>query len=186
MTAEVFTTEEQGLIEVLERHMSSEFERHDADEAISTMTESPVLTHVPVATGATGREALRAFYATKFCPFLPPDAELQLLTRTVGQNRIVDEFVLRFTHSVRMDWFAAGIEPTGRRLEVPHVAVIQFEDGKIASEHIYWDQATVLVQLGLLEPKELPVIGAEQTHRLTDPGAPANRLIDRLCSANDC
>lgn len=185
MTDQVLTTEQQALIEVWEHHMAAEFERHDAGEAIATMTQSPTLVHVPVATGATGREALRTFYATKFCPFLPPDAKLQLLTRTVGQNRIVDEFVLRFTHTIRMDWFAPGVEPTGKRVELPHVAVIQFEDGKIASEHIYWDQATVLVQLGLLDAADLPVLGAEQVDRLTDTSAPANQLIDRLNPASN-
>lgn len=180
-----FTPEQQALIDVWEAHVASEFEHHDADEAIGTMTESPVLTHVPVATGATGREPLRAFYATRFCPSLPPDAELDLLSRTVGQDRLVDEFVLRFTHTIRMDWFAPGIEPTGRKLEVPHVAIIQFEDGKIASEHVYWDQATALVQLGWLDPSTLPVLGTEQTQRLVDPTKPANRLIDRLTASED-
>ena len=185
MTTTGFTAEERALIDVWERHMAAEFERHDADEALGTMTDTPVLTHVPVATGATGREALRAFYAKRFCPFLPADAEIELLTRTVGQNRIVDEFVLCFTHTVRMDWLAAGVEPTARRLTVPHVAVIQFENGKIASERIYWDQATVLVQLGLLDAEALPVMGAEQARRLTDPSTPANRLIDRLSAAGE-
>lgn len=180
--AEVFTSEQQALIDVWSRHMASEFEHHDSEEAISTMTQNPVLTHVPVATGATGRDALRAFYAARFCPFLPADAQVELLSRTVGQNRIVDEFILRFTHTIRMDWLAAGVEPTGKRLEIPHVAVIQFEDGKIASEHIYWDQATVLVQLGILDAERLPVIGIEQVNRLTDPSTPANLLIDRLGS----
>jgi carboxymethylenebutenolidase len=78
-----------------------------------------------------------------------------------------------------MDWFAPGIEATGRRLEVPHVGIIDFEDGKIASEHIYWDQATVLVQLGVLDAKHLPALGAEQSERLLRPEAPANQLIER-------
>jgi carboxymethylenebutenolidase len=112
---------------------------------------------------------------------MPPDAELQLLTRSVGQNRIIDEFILRFTHTVRMDWFAPGIEPTGSRLAVPHVGIIAFEHGKISSEHIYWDQATVLVQMGLLN-NNLPVIGAEQCDRLLDANAPVNQLIQRCTS----
>jgi carboxymethylenebutenolidase len=104
---------------------------------------------------------------------------LQLLTRSVGQNRIIDEFILRLTHTVRMDWFAPGVEPTGRQLAVPHVAVIAFENGLIASEHIYWDQAAVLVQLGLIAG-HLPVMGADQCNRLLDPAAPANQLIAHL------
>jgi carboxymethylenebutenolidase len=174
-----FTQDEQALIDVWEAHMASEFEKKDADAAIATMTDRPVLIHVPVNTGATGREALRKFYAEIFIPQMPEDAQLELLSRSVGQNRIVDEFILRLTHTVRMDWFAPGIEPTGRRLALPHVAVIAFENGLIASEHIYWDQASVLVQMGLLGD-QLPVMGSNQADRLLNPDAPANQLIDRL------
>jgi len=109
-----------------------------------------------------------------------PDPEVrELLTRIVAQDRVIDEFLLRLTHSVRMDWFAPGIEPTGRRVVVPTVGIIAFEDGKISSEHIYWDQATVLLQLGVLEAG-LPALGAEQADRLLDPDAPANELIRAL------
>jgi carboxymethylenebutenolidase len=176
-----FTDSEKMLIDVWEAHTAAEFEHKDADAAIATMTDHPVLIHVPVNTGATGRDALRRFYADIFIPQMPPDAELQLLTRSLGQNRIIDEFILRFTHTVRMDWFAPGIEPTGSRLAVPHVGIIAFEHGKISSEHIYWDQATVLVQMGLLN-NNLPVIGAEQCDRLLDANAPVNQLIRRRTS----
>ncbi len=179
MSIEVFSPAQQALIDVWNRHTAAEFEDKDADAAIATMTERPVLIHVPVATGATGREALRKFYADTFIPQMPPDVNLQLLSRTVGENRIIDEFILRFTHTVRMDWFAPAIEPTGRRLEVPHVGVIAFEGDKIASEHIYWDHASVLIQLGVLDAERLPALGSEQIQRLLNPDADANRLMDR-------
>jgi carboxymethylenebutenolidase len=171
-----FTNTEKALIEVWEAHTAAEFELKDADAALATMTDHPVLIHVPVGTGATGKAALRKFYADIFIPQAPPDIALQLLTRTVGQNRLIDEFILRFTHTLRMDWFAPGIEPTGRQLAVPHVGIISFEAGKISSEHIYWDQATVLAQLGLLHT-DLPVIGAAQGDRLIDVNAPVNQLM---------
>ena len=174
-----FSAPEQVLIDVWEAHMAAEFEQRDADAAIATMTAHPSLTHVPVGTGATGREALRRFYRDVLIPQVPADARLQLSTRSVAQNRLIDEFVLSFTHTVRMDWFAPGIEPTGRQLVVPHVAVIAFEGDKIRSEHIYWDQASVLMQLGVLGA-DLPALGASQADRLLDPEAPSNELIDRL------
>jgi carboxymethylenebutenolidase len=173
-----FSDSEKALIETWNAHTAAEFEHKDADAAIATMTDHPVLIHVPVNTGANGKEALRRFYREILIPQMPPDVELQLLTRTVGQNRIIDEFVLRFTHTVRMDWFAPGIEPTGRQLAVPHVGIIAFQNGKISSEHIYWDQATVLTQMGLLNDK-LPVVGATQCDRLLDSSAPVNQLIER-------
>jgi carboxymethylenebutenolidase len=174
-----FTAAEQALIDVWNTHTAAEFELKDADAAIATMTEHPVLIHVPVGTGATGREPLREFYREIFIPQMPPDFELELLTRSVGQNRVIDEFIVRFTHTVQMDWFAPGIAPTGRRLAVPHVGIVAFEGGKISSEHIYWDQATVLLQLGILEDG-LPALGADQADRLSNSDAPANTLIKRL------
>lgn len=174
-----FDAAERALVEVWDAHTAAEFEHKDADAAIATMTERPVLIHVPVGTGATGREPLRRFYRDIFIPQMPPDVELELLSRTVGQDRVIDEFVLSLTHTVQMDWFAPGIAPTGRRLRVPHVGVIAFEDGLIASEHIYWDQATVLLQLGVLDP-DVAALGSEQADRLLDPEAPANALIDRI------
>jgi carboxymethylenebutenolidase len=174
-----FTAAEQALIEVWEAHTDAEFEHKDADAAIATMTEHPVLIHVPVGTGATGREPLREFYREIFIPQMPPDFALELLTRSVGQNEVIDEFIVRFTHTVRMDWFAPGIAPTGRRLVVPHVGIVAFAGGKISSEHIYWDQATVLLQLGILE-HGLPALGADQADRLSNADAPANKLIKRL------
>lgn len=177
-----FSPAEQALIDVWEAHTAAEFVHKDADQAIATMTDDPVLVHVPVGTGAAGREALRAFYRDILIPQMPPDAELQLLTRSVGQNRVIDEFVLSLTHTVRMDWFAPGIAATGRRLVVPHVAVIAYEDGKISSEHIYWDQASVLLQLGVLEAG-LPVLGADQADRVLRVDAPANALIAKLAGA---
>lgn len=174
-----FSDAQQALIDVWEAHTASEFEQGNADAAIATMTDHPVLIHVPVGTGATGREPLRKFYAEVFIPQLPKDAELELLTRTVTPARLVDEFILRFTHDIRMDWFAPGIEPTGRQLAVPHVAVIGFEGGLMCSEHIYWDQATVLRQMGVID-KGRAIMGADQCDRLLDPSAPANTLIDGL------
>lgn len=164
-----FSAAEQAMIDVWDAHTAAEFEQKDADAAIATMTEHPVLIHVPVGTGATGREPLREFYRNIFIPQIPPDFSVRLATRSVTQDRVIDEFIVQFTHSLRMDWLAPGIAATGRRLVVPHVAVIAFENGKISSEHIYWDQATVLVQLGLLDAG-LPALGAEQADRLEPAG----------------
>ncbi|HEY5703206.1 MAG TPA: nuclear transport factor 2 family protein [Gammaproteobacteria bacterium] len=171
-----YSDTEKALIEVWEAHTAAEFELKDADAAIATMTDHPVLIHVPVNTGATGKSELRKFYKEIFIPQMPADVELQLLSRSVGQSRLIDEFILRLTHTVRMEWFAPGIEATGRRLIVPHVGIISFENGKISSEHIYWDQATVLMQMGLLD-KNLPVIGDTQGDRLLDVNAPVNQLL---------
>ncbi len=98
---------------------------------------------------------------------------------------VIDEFLVRFTHDIVMDAILPGVQPTHRPVEVPHVAVIGFEAGKIAFERIYWDQATVLVQIGLLDPSTLPVVGAEQARVLLDPTRPRNELITRATDAVD-
>ncbi|HEY6318289.1 MAG TPA: nuclear transport factor 2 family protein [Acidimicrobiia bacterium] len=175
-----YTPRERGLIEVWEAHTAAEFELRSADAALAVMTDDPTLIHVPVGTGASGRDALRAFYADVFIPHVPADMGLELLTRTVSveQGRLVDEFIVHLTHTVQMDWFVPGLAPTGRTVTAPHVAVIAFEDGKISSEHIYWDQGTVLRQLGVLG-SDVPVLGNDAPTRLRNPNAPANELIAR-------
>ena len=101
------------------------------------------------------------------------------ISRTIGSDQLVDEMVIKFTHSVELDWMLPGVAPTGRRVEVALVVVVRFRDGKLAHEHIYWDQASVLVQLGLLDPKNLPVAGVESARKVLDPTIPANMLIRR-------
>jgi carboxymethylenebutenolidase len=100
---------------------------------------------------------------------MPPDVAIELISRTIGQDRLVDELIFTCTHSVAMDWFLPGVPPTDRRIEVPMVVVIEFKDDKIESEHIYWDQASVLVQVGLLDPAGLPVGGAEVARKVANP-----------------
>jgi carboxymethylenebutenolidase len=108
---------------------------------------------------------------------MPPDTEMIPVSRTIGNNQLVDEMVFKFTHTIRMDWMLPGVAPTGRRVEVPLVAIVHFREGKLAHEHIYWDQASVLVQLGLLEAATLPVAGIESARKVMDPSLPSNALM---------
>ena len=153
------TPREQAMLEVWQRHLESEFQAHSADAALETMSATPHLNHVPVMTGGIGRDADPDLLRHAFHPQLPPDTEIELISRTIGRDRIVDEMIFKCTHTVAMDWFLPGVAPTGRRVEVPTVAIVEFRDGKVESEHIYWDQASVLVQIGLLDDGSLPVAG---------------------------
>jgi carboxymethylenebutenolidase len=170
---------EQAMLEGWQRHLDAEFQQHSADAALETMSRAPHVNHVPVMTGGGGRDQIRTFYATQFIPGLPPDTEIELISRTVGRDRIVDEMIFRCTHTVAMDWFLPGVAPTGRRVEVPTVAIVEFRDGKVESEHIYWDQASVLVQIGLLDDSSLPVAGSATAEKLRDPTRPSNQLLAR-------
>ena len=141
------------------------------------MTPDNYVNHVPVMTGGRGTDEMIEFYGKHFIPKMPADTALRLLSRTIGSERVIDEFVFSFTHDLTMDWMLPGIDPTHRKVEIPMVAVVQFDGDKIASERIYWDQACVLVQIGLLDPDGLPVTGSEQARKFENPKLPANELM---------
>jgi carboxymethylenebutenolidase len=170
---------------VFDDHVNSEFQLRDANAAVASMTDDAYLNHVPVATGAVGREHLRRFYADHFIPGWPDDVEVTPISRTVDQARVVDELLVCFTHTRVMNHCLPGVAPTGRRVELPHVVVVGFNDGKIAYEHVYWDQASLLVQVGLLDPATLPALGVEQARKLMDKDLPSNELIERAGARDD-
>jgi carboxymethylenebutenolidase len=143
------------------------------------MVEDAYVNHIPVLTGGVGRDELREFYSKRFIPHMPPDTEMTPVSRTIGADQLVDEMVFKFTHTIHMDWILPGIPPTGKPVEIPLVAIVRFRDGKLAHEHIYWDQASVLVQVGLLDPANLPVVGVESAKKVLDPSLPANELMQR-------
>jgi carboxymethylenebutenolidase len=153
---------------VFDEHVAAEFEQKDVDATMRTMTDAPYVWHVPALSGAAGGDAVRRFYSTQFVGRTPADATLRPIARTVSADRVIDEFVLEFTHDCEVPFMLPGVEPTGRKVRIPTVVVMGFEGGKVAYEHIYWDQASVLVQLGLLSPEGLPVAGAEQADRLLE------------------
>ena len=110
--------------------------------------------------------ALRTFYSVDFIPRMPPDTKLTPISRTVGEDQLVDEMIFSFTHTQEMPWMLPGVPPTNRYVEVALVAIVRFRDGKLAHEHIYWDQASVLKQIGLLTDPGLPVFGAESARKV--------------------
>jgi carboxymethylenebutenolidase len=163
---------------IWDEHTKHEFAARNTEHTLATMVEDAYVNHIPVLTGGHGLAALGEFYAEHFIPLIPPDIEMVPLSRTIGGDQLVDEMIVKFTHTTRMDWMLPNVAPTGRRVEIPIVAVIRFRGGKIAHEHIYWDQASVLVQLGLLDPAGLPVAGAETAHKAQSPTSiPSNRLM---------
>ena len=173
------TPAQQALSDLWDEHVRHEFATKDANAALDTMTPDAYVNHVPVLTGGVGKEELREFYANHFIPKMPADTEIVPISRTIGSERIVDEIIIKFTHSIEIDWMLPGIAPTGKRVEIATVAVIHFRDGKLFNEHIYWDQASVLVQLGLLDSSKLPVMGVETARKVADPTLPSNQIMRR-------
>ncbi len=157
------------LVQLWEEHTKHEFATRDTEATLATMVDDAYVNHIPVMTGGYGKSALRRFYSRDFIPSMPPDTTLTPISRTVGEDQIVDEMIFRFTHTQEMPWMLPGIAPTNRRVEVPLVAIVHFRGGKLAHEHIYWDQASVLKQIGLLEDSKLPVFGAETAHKVANP-----------------
>jgi carboxymethylenebutenolidase len=176
------TPGQQKLNDLWEEHLRHEFTTQDTSSTLDTMVADAYVDHIPVLTGGVGHEQVREFYSRHFIPKMPPDTDIVAISRTIGTERLVDEMIFRFTHTIEMDWMLPGIAPTGKRVECPLVVIVQFRDGKLANEHIYWDQASVLVQLGLLEAAKLPVAGLESARKVAEPSLPSNRLIERASS----
>lgn len=163
---------------VFDAHVRHEFVDRDVDATMETMSAEPYVYHVPTMIGGRGRRGVSEFYRNHFIGKWPADTRVERLSRTVGRDQVVDEIVVSFTHDREIPTLLPGVAPTGRRVELPHVVVMKFEGGRIAHEHIYWDQASLLVQVGLLDPAKVPAVGVEQARWLADRSPPLNRLLD--------
>ena len=167
------------MVTLWDEHLRHEFDTRNTDETLDTMVEDAYVNHVPTLTGGYGKAELREFYSRHFITKMPADTEVKSISRTVGEDQIVDETVFSFTHDIEMDWMLPGIPPTGKRVQVPLVAIVRFRDRKLAHEHIYWDQASVLTQLGILDEANLPILGKITADKVRDPSITPNDLIRR-------
>jgi len=164
---------QQEMIDLFQKHVGAEL-NGDLATTMDTMTDSPHLNHVPTMAGGVGRDGVHAFYRDHLVgKFFPLDVKMDNLSRTVGTDQIVEELAISFTHTTAIDWLLPGVAPTGKPVELVVVVIVGFKDGKISHEHIYWDQASVLVQIGLLDPKGLPVSGAEVARKVVNPKLPS-------------
>jgi carboxymethylenebutenolidase len=173
------TMSPQALSDLWDEHVKYEFATRNTEDTLRTMVADAYVNHVPVLTGGVGHAELRQFYAKRFIPQMPPDTSMTPVSRTIGVDRVVDEMVFEFTHTIKMDWMLPGVSPTGKHVKVPLVVIVHFRDGQLAHEHIYWDQASVLAQLGLINGEILPVAGVESAEKVLDPSLPSNELMRR-------
>jgi carboxymethylenebutenolidase len=142
---------QQEMEQVWAEHIRHEFVTKDVEATLATMVDDAFVNHVPVSTGGRGKTQLRAFYRDVFIGSWPDDLQMTTFNRVFGQDQLVEEDHLRFTHKRRMDWLLPGAPATNRVIDVDFVIVVQFREGKLACERIYWDQATVLRQVGLTQ-----------------------------------
>ena len=170
---------QRSMLEAYLRHTAAEFETRRPEDAVATMVASPYVALLPTLSGGSGREEVAEFYAHHFIFNMPPDMELVPVSRIVGHDHVVEESVLRFTHTVELDWMLPGVAPTGRSVEVAVCSIVKMEGDRVAHEHIYWDQASVLVQLGLLDAARLPAVGADGARKVLDRQIPVNQLMRR-------
>ena len=161
---------------VFDRHIKHEFEDHDVDATMQTMTKEPYVHHVPMMTGGVGYHGVYNFYKNHSMGKMHADTKIIRISRTIGKDQVVDELIISFTHDREVEYMLPGVSPTGKYITLPHVVIMNFKDGKIAHEHIYWDQASLLVQVGLLDPRRLlPVTGQEQAKRLLELSQQADK-----------
>jgi len=158
----------RDLGKIFDKHIKHEFEDKDVKATMSTMTDEPYVHNVPTLTGGVGYEGVYNFYTNHFVGKMPKDTKVIPVSRTVGKDQVVDELILRFTHDIPIEYMLPGIPPTGRHVELPHVVVMKFKGNKIAHEHIYWDQGSLLAQIGMLDSKLLPVVGLKQARKLLE------------------
>lgn len=173
------------LSSLFNEHIRHEFVTHDPDATMATMVDQPYVNHVPVMTGGVGHDMLKRFYKYHFIPKIPKDRKNILIAETVGSDTIVREMVNEFTFDDPFDHYLPGIKPNGKKVRVPVVVVAKFRGDKLYYEHIYWDQATILKQLGLIDTTGLPVAGAEQAAKVFDPSRPANELMAEQWKQSD-
>lgn len=179
LAGEGFANAQKVLSDRWDEHVKYEFATRDTEDTLKTMVADAYVNHIPVMTGGAGHDELREFYSRRFIPQMPPDTSMTPVSRTIGVDRVVDEMVFEFTHTATMDWMLPGVEPTNRHVKVPLVVIVHFRDGKLAHEHIYWDQASVLAQIGLIDANSLPVAGVETAEKVLNPNLPANDLMKR-------
>jgi carboxymethylenebutenolidase len=168
-----------------EQHTYLEFGARDAEATMRTMVAEPYVNHIPTMTGGVGHANLLRFYKHHFIPRTPRDTKLIPISRTIGTDRIVDEMLFCFTHDIEIDWMLPGVAPSGRYVEIPLVAIVHFRGDKLYNEHIYWDQASVLVQIGLLDAKLVPSAGIETAKKVLDKSLPSNTLMRRWSESED-
>ncbi len=162
----MLSAKQQEMVALFERHVGAELDG-DLDVTMATMNDD----HLPQPRTHNARrqrkEGVRAFYRDHLVgKFFPPDVEMIGVSRTVGEERIVDEIYISFTHTTVIDWLLPNVAPTGKHVEMVVAVIVGFEGDRISYEHIYWDQAGVLTQIGLLDPKGLPVTGAESARKV--------------------
>lgn len=176
---------EYDLSALWEEHIRHEFATRDVPATMATMVAEPYVNHIPTMTGGVGYAQLSRFYQHHFVHGNPADMALTPISRTVGATQIVDEFIMTFTHDSAIDWMLPGVAPTGRTVQIPMLGVVKFRGPKLCHEHIYWDQASVLVQVGLLDPAGLPIAGRETADKLLDESLPSNTLMPSWPSSAD-
>ena len=142
--------EPEELARLWDNHNGAEFISKDAEAALENMVDDPYVTILANGGGGNGKDQVRAFYADVLIPQWPDDAQMQPMNRVLGQDQLVDELHLSFTHNKQMDWLLPGEPPTNRKVEMDVAIVVQFRNDRIAGERLYWDQAAVLRQIGLL------------------------------------
>jgi len=166
---------------IFDEHVADEFVAKDVAATMATMTAEPFVNHVPTMMGGVGAEEVANFYGNYFIGNWPADTVIIPVCRTVGADRVVDEMIMSFTHDIPMPTFLPGVAPTGRSVMLPVVVVMGFEADsetpKVAYERIYWDQASLLVQVGLIDETSLPVTGVAQARKVLDKDLPSNTLL---------
>lgn len=163
----MISPKKQILLDAFQKHVDAEL-RKDLTTTLATMTSNPHINNIPTMTGGIGLEEIQQFYSSLIPAgkFFPPDTEIIPVSRTIDEHQLVDEIIFKFTHTTEIGWMLPNIAPTGKRVEIPLVVIVGFSNNKVTHEHIYWDQASVLFQIGLINKNGLPIYGKETAKKM--------------------
>ncbi|MET8433328.1 nuclear transport factor 2 family protein [Streptomyces sp900116325] len=156
---------QKEMVALWEQHTANEFVVKDADLAVATMVEDASVMHLPTMSGGFGKNYLRGYYRDVFIPGIPQNTTTETVDRSVGSDFLVEEIIMRMPHDQEIPFLLPGLAATGRTVEVPLVVVVKFRDDLMASERLYWDQAAVLAQIGLITAEDLPMADFTEVSR---------------------
>ena len=126
---------------IVREHMESE-NRHDFDTTIATF-DHPRYELVPTGDVFDGEQQVRAYFAESRTAF--PDQRNEVIALHHADDAVIVEFDLLGTHLGRL----RALPPTGRSFRCRMTAYFLFEGDRLVCERVYFDQLTIMRQLGL-------------------------------------
>ncbi|WP_299494771.1 hypothetical protein [uncultured Shewanella sp.] len=167
-TKEITSQLHQKYVDIFDEHMAAEFDHKNINDTMATMSEDPYVINIPTLRGGDNYQAVKHFYNTEFIGQFPDDMDIEVISKSFNTDLLVTELVMSLTHDREIPWLLPNISPSYKKISFFTIVIVNFKDEKVDSERIYWDQGSVLAQVGLIDEKKLPVNGQACVHKLLE------------------